>query len=236
MEEKVSGENMPLWKRMYGVIWGSPAAAMEDIVKRPASLGVVLFLMAANIVLTLLTVPKIKEFSAWTFQNLPGGGKLTAEQMEMALNASVISAVVASALMPLLIWLATAGLLKLFNSFTGEKTSFASLFAVTVFGNLPVLLDAIIKTALVMLTPAQNMLRISVSPAIFLPDPGLQPGKAYIFLSQVDPFIFWALGLVALGASIAMRVSFGRVAVFLGALWLTYTLVVTFVSGMGGMA
>ncbi|MFZ5648492.1 MAG: YIP1 family protein [Bacillota bacterium] len=236
MEGIVSGEKMSLWKRLYGVIWGGPARTMEDIVQKPASLGAVLLIMAVNIVLTLMTAPKIKEFTAWTLQNLPGGGKLPAEQMAIALNAAVISAVAASVLLPLIMWVVVAGLLKLFNAFAGEKASFASFFAVSVFGNLPAVLDGIIKTLLVMLTPAQNMARISISPVVFLPDPGLFPGKAYVFLSQVDPFIFWALGLTALGASIAMRVSFGRVAIYLGSLWLVYALIVTFVSGMGRAA
>ncbi|MFZ5651667.1 MAG: YIP1 family protein [Bacillota bacterium] len=234
MDEMLSGEKMSLWKRIYGVIWGSPARTMEDIVKRPASLGAVLLFMVANIVLTLLTAPKIKEFTAYTLQNLPGG-KLPAEQMAVALNAAVVSAAAASVLLPLIMWVVTAGLLKLFNAFTGEKASFASLFAVTVFGNIPLVLDSMIKTVLVMLTPAQNMARISISPALFLPDPGLFPGKEYVFLSQVDPFVFWTLGLIALGASIAMRVSFGKAAAFMGSLWLVYALVVTFASGLGSM-
>lgn len=233
MGEMMAGEKISLWKRIYGVIWGSPAGTLEDIVKRPASLGAVLLIMVVNIVLTLLTAPKIKEYTAWTFQNLPQGAGLTAAQMEMALNAAVVSAVLASALMPLILWVVLAWLLKFLNSFTGEKASFASLFAIVVFGSLPMVLDSIIKTVLVMLTPAKNMAGISISPALFLPDPGLFPGKGYIFLSQIDPFVFWTLGLTALGVSIAIRVPFGRMAAYMVFLWLVYALVLTFASGLG---
>jgi hypothetical protein len=80
------------------------------------------------------------------------------------------------------------------------------------------------------------MTGITLSPALFLPPPeGLAPDRLYTFLSQLDPFMIWSLVLTALGASLAMKVPLGRVAAYLGSLWLLFVLGVTFLSRSPGV-
>lgn len=232
MEDYVSGKRMSLLKKIYGVIWGGPAGNLDYIAGRPDFLGAGALILGVNLALTAIQLPKIKEFTAWTLQNLPSGMKFTAQQMDVAVNAAVVSSLAGSVLIPPILWLVTAALLKLFNAFTGEKAGFRSLFAVTVFANLPAMLGSIIKTALVLATPAQNITRVTISPAFFLPPPDLVPGKLYTVLSQFDPFVIWSLALTALGGSLAMKVSFRRTFLYLAVLWLLYVAGVTFLSGM----
>lgn len=234
MEGNLPGERMSLWRRIYGVIWGSPAGAMEYIARRPDFLGAGGLILGINLALTVIQLPKIKEFTLWTLQNLPSGVKYSAAQMDVAVSAAVVASLAGSVVVPPLMWLVTAALLKLFNAFSGERAEFKSLFAITVFANLPVVLDSIVKTVLVLVTPAQNMLRITISPALFLPPPDLLPGKMYTLLSHFDPFVVWSLVLTALGGSLAMRVSLGRVLFYVMALWLVYVIGATLLSGMGG--
>jgi hypothetical protein len=229
MEGNLPGERMSLRRRIYGVIWGSPAGTMEYIARRPDFLGAGGLILGLNLVLTVIQLPKIKEFTAWTLQNL----KYSPAQVDIAVSATVVTSLAGSVVVPPLMWLVAAALLKLFNAFSGERAEFKSLFAITVFANLPVVLDSIVKTVLVLATPAQNMLRITVSPALFLPPPDLFPGKMYTLLSHFDPFIVWSLVLTALGGSLAMKVPFRRTLAYVMALWLVYVAGVTFLSGVG---
>lgn len=230
MENYHSGEKISLWKRIYGVIWGGPAEAMEYIVRQPDFKGAAALILGANLALTAVQIPKIKEFTAWTMQNLPSGVKLSAPQMDVAVNAAAVSSLAGSVVLPPLMWLVVAALLRLFNAFTGEKAGFKSLFAVTVFANLPLVIDGIIKGVLVMATPAQNIARVTISPALFLPPPDIIPGKMYTLLSHFDPFVVWSLVLTALGGSLAMKVPLGRTLIYIFSLWLLYVLGITLIS------
>jgi hypothetical protein len=233
MEIYVSGQKLSLWKRIYGVIWGSPARTLDYIVQKPDFIGAGAVILGVNLALTAIQLPKIKEFTAWTLQNLPPGVKFTAQMTDMAVNAAVVSSLAGSVVIPPLLWLVTAALLKLFNAFTGEKAGFRSLFAVTVFANLPVILGSIIKAAMVLATPAQNMTRVTVSPALFLPPPDLVPGKLYTVLSQFDPFVVWSLVLTAIGGALAMKVPFWRTFSYIVVLWLLFVAVTALFTGMG---
>ena len=230
MEEKMS-----LWKMMYGAVWGSPAKTLEHITQRPRFWGAFVLLTALNLLLTIPLLPKMREAAVWAMQSMPGEMKLSAAQIESYAGIAVYTTIAAAVLLPILLWLVSAALLKLFNAFTGEKASFSALFAVSIFSYLPVILDGIIKTPLVWAAQVQNMSRITISPALFLtPSEGLSPGRAYTFLSQFDPFIIWTLIIMALGGSIAMKVPFRKTAVYIASLWLVYILAVTFLSRSPG--
>lgn len=231
MDGSLFGETMPLWKRIYGVIWGSPSRTMEYIVSRPDFLGAGALMLGLNLTLTALQLPRIKEFTALTLQSMPNV-KLTAEQMDVALNAAMVSSLAGSVALPPLLWAVMAAMLRLFNAFTGERATFRQLFAVVVFANLPVVLDGIIKSALILASPASKLASINISPALFLPPPGTYPGKLYILLSHFDPFILWSLVLTALGGSLAMKVPLARTIIFVGGFWLLYVVGTTFLGGL----
>jgi hypothetical protein len=230
MDEKIS-----LWKRVYGVLWGSPGRTLAGIVEAPRFWGLALLATAVSFLSSIPMVIKTGQLSAMTIQNTPGM-TLTAEQVDGMAKYVTYGTGAFMLVLPFLIWLVSAALLKLFNAFSGEKASFKSLLAVSVYAYLPVLLEGIIKAPLIHSAPAQNMTGITLSPALFLPPPeGLAPDRLYTFLSQLDPFMIWSLVLTALGASLAMKVPLGRVAAYLGSLWLLFVLGVTFLSRSPGV-
>jgi hypothetical protein len=150
----------------------------------------------------------------------------------MAVYGAAVSSLAGSVFIPMMMWLVLAVLLKLYNAFDGEKTPFANLFAVTVYASLPVVLGSMVKTGLMLATPARDITRITVSPALFLPSPEHLPGKTYAFLSQIDPFVAWSLILTAMGGSLAMKVPLPRTAIYLVSLWILYIAAVTLLSGI----
>lgn len=230
MEKKIS-----LWRLMYGVLWGSPVKTLEYIAERPAFWSAAALITILNLLLTMPLLPKIQEASVWAMQSMPGAVKLSAAQIDAYARMVTYASAAAAILLPMLIWVVSAALLKLFNSFTGEKASFSTLFAISVFAYLPAVLESLIKTPIMLATEAQKMTRITISPALLLPPPeGLSPGRLYTFLSQLDPFMIWALALTALGTSIAIKVPFRRAAAYIGALWLVFVFTVSFLARSQG--
>jgi len=89
------------------------------------------------------------------------------------------------------------------------------------------MIASIVKSGLIMSSPARNMRDISTSLALFLPVDKIGD-RLYMFLLQIDPFLIWSLVLLALGSSLAMKVAFKKTAVYIGALWILYVLAMTF--------
>ncbi|MCG8401036.1 MAG: YIP1 family protein [Firmicutes bacterium] len=214
--------NLNLWQRISGVLWGGPGKTFADIAARPGVTAMVLLLLSVSFLLALAILPKIKEFTLWTIQNEPNAVNMPPEAMSMATTLTVVVTLLGSVLAPLILWLIMAGLLKLYNAFAGEKAPFQTLFAVTVYAYLPVMLGSIIKTALIMTSPAQNFQKISTSLALLLP--GDQMDRLYMVLMQVDPFFIWGVVLLAVGSSVVMKVAPVKTGAYVGALWLVYVL------------
>lgn len=213
---------MGLWQRIGGVFWSGPKAAFEDIVASPNAFGLVVLLLALNLALVIPLLSKIKEYTIWTMQNSPGALDLPAAAMDTVTTWAVVLSLSGAVAGPPLMWLVIAGILKLFNSFSGERTPFRCLFAVTAYAYLPVMLATAIKTVLIMATPAHNYARVSTSLALLLP--GDKIDRLYLILSQVDPFVIWSLALLVVGGSVAMKTAYKSTAVFIGVLWLVYVL------------
>ncbi|KJS17605.1 MAG: hypothetical protein VR69_04620 [Peptococcaceae bacterium BRH_c4b] len=214
--------NLNLWQRISGVLLGCPRKTFEDIAARPGVAGLAALLLSVNFILVLPVIPKIKELTLWTLQNAPDASKIPAEAISIATTTAVVMALVGSVLGPLIMWLIMAGLLKLFNAFTGEKAPFKTLFAVTVYAYLPLMLASVIKTVLIMSSPAQNMYKVSTGLALLLP--GDKIDRFYMIMSQVDPFSLWGLVLLAVGSSVAMKVPAVKTGTYLGVLWVIFVL------------
>ncbi|HAG09812.1 MAG TPA: hypothetical protein DCK76_00030 [Desulfotomaculum sp.] len=219
-----------LWQRIAGILWGGPRKTFEDIIAAPKLTGIIILLLGISLLLAILVLPKIKEFTLLTLQNLPNAASMPASAASTAVTAATVAVLAGSIAAPLITWLILAALLSLFNSSIGGKSSFKMLFGVSVYAYLPVMIASIVKTGLIMSSPARNMRDISTSLALFLPVDKIND-RLYMFLSQIDPFFIWSLVLLVLGSSLAMKVAFKKTAVYIGALWVLYIIAVVFLSG-----
>jgi len=225
---------MGLWQRVGGVLWGCPQKAFEDIASAPKPTGIIVLFLILNLALVVPILPKIKEYTLWTLQNAPAAAQMPAVNPDTAVTLAMAARLIGAVAGPLLIWLVMAALLKLFNSFNGEKTSFKSLFTIAAYSCLPVMLATIIWTILVMTTPGENMAKVSTSLALILPADRMD--RLYVILSQIDPFYIWSLALLAIGSSVAMKTTVKKTSVYIGALWLIYVLAVGLLSPVNQMA
>lgn len=196
----------------------SPGEAFTAAAAAPRLLGSIVLILAVNLAVTLVILPKTREFARITLENMPG---LTAEQIEMSLSAVGITAVAAALAIPLLIWLLEAAYLKLFDQFAVSGTSFKALFTVAVLAWVPALLGNLVKTVLMLMVEAKDVELIQTSLAVILP-PEQAAGVLYAVLSKIDPFIIWNLVLLAIGTAVVTKIETRRTALWVIGLYLIY--------------
>lgn len=217
----------------------SPGKAFEEIAAEPAFLKPALVITGINLLLGIILAPKIKAFAVWMVKHGPAA--VPPEQMEQVLavasTAAAVGSVVGAVVMPWLIWLVIAGLLKVYAMFSAKETSFKSLFAVAVYGYLPVVLGGLIATPITLSVPVENFQNVSLSLAAFLP---AQSGFLYFFLRQCNPFTWWSLVLYGIGGAAATKTRPVSAATYIFVLWLLYALAagalasIKAPAGMGG--
>lgn len=216
-------KNFSLWQRLTGVL-ANPRPAFLDIAERPNFVGGVIVLCAVNLLVALFCLPKLKAFMSLMMEKAGPMPPEAAAFKGIAGTVTSVTAVLGAVIGPLLFWLLTAVLLLLFGYLTGKKTSFKSLYAVSVFAYVPTTIAGLIQGVLITLRPAEDLKNITTSLAMFLP---AESGSlAYKILFLVDPFGLWSLALLALGGAVALKTSFGKTAIFIFTLWVIYGAVI----------
>ncbi|MFA5385447.1 MAG: Yip1 family protein [Eubacteriales bacterium] len=226
----LNSKPLNLWQRIAGILWGGPRKTFEDIIAAPKLTGIIILLLGISLLLAILILPKMKEFTLEIFQSMPNTAGMPASAASTAVTVAMVGVLAGSIAAPLIKWVILAALLSLFNSFTGGKASFKTLFSICVYSYLPVMIASIVKSGLIMSSPARNIRDISTSLALFLPVDKIGD-RLYMFLSQIDPFNIWSLVLLALGSSLAMKVVFKKTAVYIGALWVLFIIAAVLLSG-----
>jgi len=216
------GKHLNTVRRLLGVVF-NPGETFRDIVVRPYSLAVALVAITVSLVAAVLILPKLKAFTAWQLEQMPPGAmspqELTAVQDygAMAVTGAAIGGAI---ILPALIWLVCALLLKLFNMFAGNQTSFRQFFAVAVYAYVPVLLGGLVYAVIVLFSRAENFSYVTISLAALLPK--MELGFTYTLLAQVNPFVLWTIVLLGMGGAQAMQVSIRSTVGYLLALWILY--------------
>lgn len=208
-------------KRFFAVLT-NPGQVFSEIGEQPAFLKPAILACGINVLLVVGLLPKIREFTLWTLKNTPvqiPPEQLAANQGTIV-AAAMATSVVTTLLAPWVLWLVVAGLLKIYDLFSAGGTKFGTLYAVAVYGYLPVLIGNAIHTAVVAGAPVENFGKASLSLASFLP---YQKSFIYFFLTGCNPFIWWSLALWGIGGAVAMKNKSARgVLIFLFSCWLIY--------------
>ena len=220
----VSENKKSVWALLWGVLL-SPGETFERMLaeERPPFLAAAFLFTGIGLVLALLLLPKMQAYSLWMLQNSP---QITPEQLAAArplIAVSVAVSLIIGALAgPWLYWLAVAGVLKLYDTlFTGKGARFGALFAVAVYGYLPIQLAAIIALPLMLVTAVENIPWTSVSLAALLP---AQKTYLYFFLARCNPFTWWSLALWGIGWAKCAKARPNGILIFLFVLWLLLSL------------
>lgn len=226
-------QEKPNWLALLVEGLTSPGKAFEVIAeKKPGFWKPAFLFLGLALLLTLMLIPKIQEFTLWTLKH--GMTNLPPEQLPAALamapKVAVISSIAAVLVFPWVVWLAIAVLLKIYDALSSKGAPFSSLFAVAVYGYLPILIGSMIQSVICLVVPVANFQKVSLSLAAFLP---VQKGFLYFFLTQCNPFTWWSLVLWGIGGAAAMKTKrSGGIMVYLFLLWLVVSLIIAVVSNI----
>jgi len=174
-------------------------------------------LVAVNLIVALVMLPKVKEFTRITLEELHA----PPEQIAISLKAVAVSTAATAIVVPLLIWLMEAAVLKLIDQFTVRGTPFKTLFSVAVVAWVPAAIGNLVKMLLSLFAQAKDLMLIQTSLAVLLPR-GQTSGALFAVLSKVDLFVVWNLILLAIGAGITLKIGTRRAAVYIFTLWVLY--------------
>lgn len=208
--------SMNLSSRIIGTFL-SPRAVFEDVAGKPTWLPTLLFICIINLAFSLLTIPKVREFTEITLQAQLQAVPEAADFTAMVMQTISITTIAGAAFSPVIFCLVAAGLLKLCNMFTAEPTPYRKFYAVSVYACLPMLIASIIASILTLMTPAANLSEVSTGLYLLFP-PG-STGFAAALARQVDPFYLWTIFLVAMGGAVISRGKTKSYAIFMFALW-----------------
>lgn len=216
--------------RFFSVLF-SPGQVFQELVNRPAFLLPAFLICGVNLLLTWAMLPKLRAFTIWTLEH--GVADVPAEQLEsvreLALTSATAGSIVLALILPWVIWLVVACLFNIFGLFSTKKTSFRTLFAVAVYGYLPMLIAACISAPIVLSAPIESFSQTSLSLAVFLP---YQRNFLYFFLAMCDPFTWWSLILWGIGGAAAMKEKAAGVIALLFGSWLVYAVLVALLTFM----
>lgn len=213
-----------VWQQITGVLFNGPRDTFAIIGEKPRWVSPLIIVSLVSFLCTLATIPKLKEYTAYTLELQAQAAPeiANAAATDMIVNAAVIAALIGSLVMPAILCLLYAGLLKLFNLFTGEPAQFRQFFAVTVYSYFPILIGAVVASIMVIISPASHLEEVSTSLYLLFP-PGTK-GFVATLARQVDPFYLWGLVLMALGSSVISRARFTSYVIYLLGIWLLFAL------------
>jgi hypothetical protein len=215
---------LSVWQRITGVLFNGPRDTFAVIGEQPRWIPPLIIVSLVSFLCTLATIPKLKEYTAYTIELQAQAAPeiANAAATDMIVNAAVIAALIGSLVMPAILCLLYAGLLKLFNLLAGEPAQFRQFFAVTVYSYFPILLGAVVASIMVIISPASHLEEVSTSLYLLFP-PGSK-GFAATLARQVDPFYLWGLVLMALGSSVISRARFTSYVIYILGIWLLFAL------------
>lgn len=214
--EVMQAEDMGLGKRMIGV-FVSPGATFEAVRARVsvADWAVPLILMAiVGTVTAYLTLP------------LEMGETNVPEDMKAATDAAAVIgvpiAVVAGA------FVGAAIFLVLVRFVLGGETTYRHVLAVTCYGSLVGIPDAIVTVPLML---AKESAVVQVGLGLLLPDSMAESFLAY-FLHNLSVFAIWQCALTAIGLGIVSGISTKKAAIGVFTLYILFALGLATLAGM----
>ncbi|HBC91595.1 MAG TPA: hypothetical protein DCZ10_01465, partial [Pelotomaculum sp.] len=163
---RADGIQLNTVQRLYGIIV-FPRATLQDIVDNPAFFRGLACLLGLILIFTLAILPKIGAYTIWAMEKQ--SLHVAAVARDVSVYGAMAAVVLTSLAQPLLFFFVTALLFFLFGYTTKKQASYRVLLAVCVFAYVPVAVAAFLQSVLIMLRPAENLLDVTTSLAMFLP-------------------------------------------------------------------
>lgn len=216
------------WERLK-YVFISPSKAFENIRHYPKVLFPMLVIIIGMLVLTLLRVDAMKEYTKEvTIKQYAQMGIDVPQNLDALLEMQVYFAIAGSIIVLVITWVVKSALINAFSGFVNGTGTFKQSLSVITYSYLPVLLGSIIVTIISLVV---NRYTISTSLAVFLPDS--QIGTfLHTLLTNLDIFVIWYQVLAIIGISKVYSISKKSSSILVLGTWIVYILIT---SGLGAL-
>jgi hypothetical protein len=215
-----------VFERIAGVLF-APAETFEDIARKPDIIAPLLVLLLLGYASTLLIMPRFDAdamFEAQSAQMRKQNPQISDADLERVRSFSTAAAKMfayASPVLFVILYVVMAAvLLGAFRMMGGEGT-FAQAFSTTLYSWIPLTLLSIITTIVVLargsFDPTTAATLVKSNPA-FLTNMSDHP-ILFSLLSSIDVFTIWTVILLIVGFSVVSKMSRGKSAAIVIALW-----------------
>lgn len=223
------------FQRLIGVLF-SPVDTLRQIAERPDWLVALIVMIVFSVAAYFVVAPHLDLETTLREQFEARGGidqEMIDRQVEMALKISKYTAPIQIVFIPIMYVVIAAVFLLAFKLMGGEGT-FKQFFSVTIYSWVPQILKAIASSIIIATRgkmTAPEMESLVKSNLGFLADQKSAP-IPFAFLSSIDIFNIWMVVLLVIGLSFGARVSRGKAAGVVVALWIV---IILFKIGMAAL-
>jgi hypothetical protein len=232
-----------VFSRLIGV-WFSPGETFQSIGRLPDFVLPLLLFLIVTAATSYLTVERIgyENLARKQMQAVVDRGILPPERAEEAIQQQIaapgrarIFSQIQIAVFNLVILLLVAGCLKLITMLMGAESRFSSIFSVTVYSYLAVMVVQAIITVILLYLKQPDEIEINnlvgsnlgALLTLVLGQDAL-PRYVTVFASFIDLFYIWRIVLLSIGlAAVAHKLKTSTAAMFIGGLFLFFALIAT---------
>ncbi|GAA0134595.1 hypothetical protein YSY43_14350 [Paenibacillus sp. YSY-4.3] len=149
-------------------------------------------------------------------------GTIDPAQIEQMLGLTVTTTYVGGTVGIVAMLFFVALLLVLLNLIVRGEGKYMQFVNVVAYANLPAVIGGLLTAVLLVAMNAQSLSDVSLSLGALVAD---KTGMAYRILSLINPFTIWGLYLYIVGAATMMNRPRKKVAIWIVAVWLIYSLI-----------
>ncbi|GIP61003.1 Yip1 family protein [Paenibacillus sp. FSL W8-0186] len=172
-----------------------------------------------SLVSLVLQMPYLLDYTRQAWLKM---GTVDPAQIEQMLGMTAITSYVGGIVGIIIMLFLVALLLVLLNLIVRGEGKYMQFVNVVAYANLPTVIGGLLTAVLLVAMNAQSLTDVSLSLGALVAD---KTGVAYRILSLINPFTIWGLYLYIVGAATMMKRPRKKVAIWIVAVWLIYSLV-----------
>ncbi|MUG46527.1 YIP1 family protein [Paenibacillus woosongensis] len=178
-----------------------------------------IFVILISLVSLVLQMPYLLDY---TRQSLLKAGNIDPAQIDQILGVTTITTYAGGVVGIVAMLFLVALLLVLLNLIVRGEGKYMQFVNVVAYANLPSVIGGLLTAVLLVAMNAQSLTDVSLSLGALVAD---KTSMAYRILSLINPFTIWGLYLYIVGAATMMNRPRKKVAIWIVAVWLIYSLV-----------
>lgn len=212
-------QKLTLGQKFTGMLFEPYKVFVAEEEKPSFLLPILMFL--TNLPLTLAILPKLRGFLLYQLSQMPNLPPTV--NLDQMISIQIVTSVIIAAIAPFFVWVVQAAVIHFVAHLFGDG-KFNHMLAVAGLAYIASFVGGLVKTVLIMMTPAEKMTSVQTSLALLLP---VSQAKTVLYqvLARFDPFTIWYLILLSIGVAAVYHVSAKKGAAIVFGLWVVFSAV-----------